>query len=138
MIKNILFSTRLISATALTCLFGGQAFAQTESEVFKCVTEKHTIVISEPAKGTYHYRSWNKPKAVSDKPDMDLKSTSLETSGDCQRYYKFKTGKVEFEVTNQWSCMGKGEYPPASAEGATGDLYVKVGGELKNHYYCYK
>lgn len=114
------------------------AFAQSQSDLFKCLTEKHTIIISEDTKGTYHYRSWNKPKTVSDKPDMDLKSMALETSGNCQRYYKFKTGKVEFEVTNQWSCLSKGESPPAGADGATGDLYVRIGGELKSHYYCYK
>ena len=123
---------------ALIAVFSNSAFADTEIELFKCATEKHTIVISEPSKGTYRYRSWNKPKAISDKPDMDLKSTSLETSGSCQRYYKFKTGKVEFEVTNQWSCMEKGGNPPAGAEGATGDVYVRIGGELKSHFYCYK
>lgn len=129
-------SIKTISVIFTGIFFAGTSYAQTEKELFKCVTEKHTIIISEPAKGTYQYRSWNKPKAVSDKPDMYLKSkgVSVQGSGVC-RYteYSFKTGKVEFLINDDITCLeGK---PP---ENIVGNLNILVNGELKNHYFCFK
>jgi len=117
-------------------LFGTNTIAQTI--LFSCNAEKHMVLISQADPNTYLYRSWNKPKPITDKPDMELKSSNMESVGSCQRYYKFKSGKFEFEVTNQWSCQGPGEIPPTAAKDAIGDLYVKSGGELKAHYYCYR
>jgi hypothetical protein len=128
MIKN----TLLIASLLFSINVNAQKIA------FSCNTEKHTILIFQIDSDSYQYRSWNKPKPMSDKPDMDLKSKNIDSVGSCQRYYKFKTGKVEFEVTNQWSCLGKGETPPEAAKGAIGDLYVRSSGEVKSHYYCYK
>ena len=123
----------------ICCLIGTVSLsANAQTTVFTCSTEKHNIQVSKVDTNTYQYKSWNKPKSIKDKPDMDLKTSTIDSVGSCQKYYKFKTGNVEFEVTNQWSCLGKGESPPESAKGATGDLYVRIKGELKSHYYCYK
>ena len=131
-----LSSLELVGVIAFGGFCSVSAYGQSESAIFKCVTEKHTIVISEPAKGTYHYRSWNKPKAVSDKPDMDLKSkeVSVEGSGVCRHTeYSFKTGKVEFSLDDNVTCL-EGNTP----DNIVGNLNVLVNDELKNHYYCFK
>ena len=124
----------IVLAILASFAFYTKTFAETD--VFRCVTVKHIIIISEPIKGTYHYRSWNKPKAISDKPDMDLKSkeVSVEGTGACRHTeYSFKTGKVEFSLDDDVSCI-EGN-PPANA---VGNLNILVNGELKNHYYCFK
>ena len=110
----------------------------TNAQIFVCNTEKHIIHIYQLDKNNFEYKSWNKPKAIVEKPDMNLKSNNIEAVGSCQKYYKFRTGSTEFEVTNQWSCLSKGEIPPMEAKGATGDLYVRIKGDIKSHYYCLK
>jgi hypothetical protein len=106
--------------------------------IFSCNTEKHTINIYKNSdQKTYTYKSWNKPKEISEKPDMELISSSYEKVAG-SNYFKFKTGKTEFEVTDQWLHLSKGEVPPESASNASGDLYVRVNGNLKSHYYCKK
>ena len=129
-------ANRLILTTAFAFV-ATNAVAQTPE--FLCKTSKHTIIIDQPTKaGSFRYRSWNLPKGTDAKPDMELVSASIETIGagsKCpQHYYKFKTGDAEFEVTDQWLCPNG--TPPESARNATGDLYVRIKGQLKSHYYC--
>ena len=111
------------------------ALAQSKAE-FSCNTEKHTILVDKVDASTYRYRSWNKPKSIDTKPDMELKSkdVSIDGTGVCRTTnYSFKVGKVEFKLDNNIDCVeGK---PPANA---IGNLHVLMNGEEKNHYYCLK
>ena len=107
------------------------------NDIFTCKTEKHTIVISKIDANTYQYKSWNKPKLINEKPDMELKSSDFESHGGCSNFYKFKIGKTEFTVSNQWSCSDD-EGRKEELIGATGDLWVRVNGKVRSHYYCYK
>lgn len=62
------------------------------------------------------------------------KEVSVEGTGACRHTeYSFKTGKVEFSLDDDVSCI-EGN-PPANA---VGNLNILINGELKNHYYCFK
>ena len=121
----------------LMCLmFSTSLFA--EPVVFSCNTEKHTINIYKNAdQKTFTYKSWNKPKPITDKPDMELISSGYQNVAG-SNYYTFKTGNTEFEVTDQWAHLAKGETPPEDAKDALGDLYIRINGKLKSHYFCKK
>jgi hypothetical protein len=107
---------------------------------FICTTEKHTIFIDKLDAKTYRYREWNKPKSTDTKPDMELKSSTVQIVGGTSHYYTFKTGNTEFEVTDQWTGSNADSNPNPSEVpiGATGDLYIRSKGNLKSHYYCVK
>lgn len=112
------------------------ASSQAQMSEFLCKTEKHTIQIDKIGAETYKYRSWNKPKTLDSKPDMELTSKNVTTSGtgECRHTdYRFKTGKVEFLVDNDINCV-EGR-PPANA---IGNLRVSINGDEKSHYYCMK
>lgn len=107
------------------------------NNVFVCNTAKHTIHINQLDSITYQYNSWNKPKSIKDKPDMDITQKnvlSVEGTGVC-RYsmYTFKKGDVVFEITDGLGCTE--ETPPNNA---TGSLNVYIKEELKSHYWCTK
>ena len=120
----------------LMCLmFSTSLFA--ESIVFSCNTEKHTINIYKNAdQKTFTYKSWNKPKTTTEKPDMELKSSIYEVngSGECRfEEYRFKTGKTEFAIDSNFRCTEK--YPPKNA---IGSLWVFINDDMKSHYWCVK
>ena len=105
---------------------------------FTCKTEKHTIIITKAKDNNYQYKSWNKPKLITEKADIELISSELDTTGGSNKY-TFKTGKTEYSVSDQWSRSiddeSRGE---GGRRGATGDLWISINGKVKSHYYCYK
>jgi len=107
-----------------------------QTPIFSCKTEKHTIQIDKIGVDTYKYRSWNNPKTVNEKPDMELstKDVSVVGTGACRHNeYRFKTGKVEYLLDDDTKCLeGK---PPAKI---TGNLSILLDDKLKNHFYCLK
>jgi hypothetical protein len=81
---------------------------------FQCNTTKHTVIIDHLTLGQYRYRAWNKPKAPSGTPDMQVQSGTVEVSGtgECRHSdYTFKNGNVVFTVSNDINC---GETAPAA------------------------
>jgi len=109
---------------------------QLEHIVFTCKTSKHTILIDTITANTYRYRAWNLPKSTHLKPDMEVLDGKMkyEGTGICgSNIYSFKTGNVEFNLDDSVNCSE--EWPPKEA---IGNLYVVVGGNEKNHYYCIK
>lgn len=103
---------------------------------FSCNTEKHTILINKIDAANYRYRSWNKPKSIDEKADMDLISKDISTDGTGSMRattYVFSTGNVQIRVDDN-SSLGEGK-PPANA---IGNLNVYISNQLKNHYYCLK
>ncbi len=128
---------RLLLA-AIIAIGNHHAFAagQPENIVYTCKTPKHIILIDTTSADTYRYRAWNLPKSTSQKPDMVVQNGTMnyEGTGVCgSNYYTFKTGNVEFNVDDSVACTE--ERPPKDA---IGSLYVRVSGEEKNHYYCFK
>ena len=123
------FQCALVVATLSLAIPVSQA-----AVVYQCVTEKHVIHISDAEGGAFRYQSWNRPRAISEKPDMDLTSKVVEVVQGSS-YWKFNTGRTEFQVSDQWRRAKDGERP-SGAQGATGDLWVRINGQLKLHLYC--
>ena len=106
--------------------------AQASADEFVCKTEKHTIIVKNDGS---LYRSWNQPKEISDKPDMEVKggTASVQGAGPCvHREFHFKKGGVEFEIDTPAACTEK--MPPKDAKGV---LFVFVKDELKSQYWCH-
>lgn len=118
---------------ALLSIFSVSVSAQ----VFTCNTEKHSIQIYQLDKNTYEYKSWNKPKLITENPDMYVKDNDVITidgTKECRTTnYTFKKGNVRFEIDNNANCVeGK---PPKNA---IGNLNVYIKDELKSHHWCLK
>lgn len=115
-----------------THLIGINAVAK---EQFVCNTNKHTAVINLQRTGEFRYMSWNKPKNISQIPDMVVHNGEeiVEGTGIC-RYilWKFTNGNVQYHV----STLGCGGdiMPPKNA---IGDLSVYINGELKKTWWCF-
>lgn len=106
-----------------------------DSGMFICNTEKHRIIVAKQAENVYRYRSWNLPKTLTDKPDMELlqeKVLTTEGSGTCKHsQYTFNTGNAQFIIDNNLGCTETD--PPKNA---VGSLWIFVNGDMKNHYWC--
>jgi hypothetical protein len=103
--------------------------------VFKCNTPKHKIVITKDKDNLYKYRSWNLKKDFFEKPDLELKrknASEVQGTRECQiTIFTFTSGNTKIELNDSVNCM-EGN-PPANS---VGNLYVYIGNDLKNHYYC--
>lgn len=103
---------------------------------YTCDTEKHRIVIDSDQFGNLHYRSWNKPKFVTEKEDMMVKKGVYNPAGTgvcMDSNWTFRNGDAEYAVTKLGGCAEEGAIP---AE-ATGILHVSVAGKLKTEQWCY-
>ena len=121
---------RFLVVSLLSCLCYVNAFAE---ERFFCDAAKHTVIVSTTSSGEYLYRAWNKPKHITQKPDMEIIGGTevVEGTGPC-RYaaWSFAKGNVQYVV----STLGCTEaMPPA---GATGSLAVYIDGELRKSWWC--
>jgi len=112
-----------------------QVVAQTIA--FTCSTNKYKVIIDQPSTtGAYRYRSWNSPKKIDMKPDLEVKAGIEENSGTgpCRHTeWLFKAGNARFEVSNSASCSEN--EPP---NGAIGSLSVYIKEELKSQSWCMK
>lgn len=105
---------------------------------FVCQTQTHRIVVDTVAGGALRYRSWNKPRAVTEAPDLALtKGESAIEGNRCgDPVYTFKNGATEYRVEGSLSCYPTSEaYAPP--KGATGRLEVTVAGKPAAGSWCY-
>jgi hypothetical protein len=101
---------------------------------FVCETRKHRIVIEEQGEDPKpRYRVWNRPKALNEKPDLEITegTATWEGSGVCaSQVWKFPAGKSTIEVSGL--ACGPGDEP----DGAIGMLTVTTGESVQS-YYCF-
>ena len=100
---------------------------------FTCDTNKHHVVIDSTADGNIHYRSWNKPHFINDKPDMEIFSGVRDISGTgvcSSNQWIFKKGDTEFKINESGLCGSE-------ESDATGTLSVSVAGKPKQTWWCY-
>lgn len=100
---------------------------------FVCDTESYRIVIDTNSLGRLRYRSWNQPRAVTDKPDLEIVpgTESGEGSGGCaRRIWKFQKGATEFNV-GELGCTDGSE-----PKGTTGELEVLSGDQVQQRSWC--
>jgi hypothetical protein len=99
---------------------------------FVCRTDAHRIIVDLGADGSPHYRAWNIPRPISDKPDLEIAKgvERVEGTGACgHAIWTFVSGKAKF-VISEIGCFG--DSPP---QGARGQLQVFANGEFSR--WCY-
>lgn len=103
---------------------------------FVCRAENHRVVIDADTTGKVRYRSWNRPRALTDKPDLELPSGTSDFMGRgacAYRIWSFRSGVTEYTV-EELGCFPNSNRPPT---GATGELSVAIGGVRKSVWWCY-
>jgi hypothetical protein len=110
----------------------------TPETYFICQTQSHRIVVDAVAGGELRYRSWNKPRALTEAPDLALTKGEITIEGNrCgDPVYAFKNGTTEYRVEGSLNCYPTLEiYAPP--KGATGRLEVTVAGKQAADLWCY-
>jgi hypothetical protein len=103
--------------------------------VYTCETKTHRISIQDPKSGKYRYRSWNKPKELSEPPDLEISNGNLhfEGTGICSYgVYSFRKGNAEYTIDQGLGCSDGSE-----PKNATGDLHVTVAGKDVTQAWCF-
>lgn len=103
--------------------------------IYTCETKTHRISIEDLNNGKYRYRSWNKPKELSEPPDLQISDGTLhfEGTGICSYgVYSFTKGNVEYTVDQGLGCTDGTE-----PKHATGELYVTMAGKDVTKAWCF-
>jgi hypothetical protein len=104
---------------------------------YVCQTQSHRIVIEKTADGALRYRSWNRPKLVTEAPDLEIArgKQTFEGSDVCAvPVWTFTSGAAVYTVGGALGCYDSNHPPP---EGATGDLNVTIAGKSVSNAWCY-
>ena len=93
-------------------------------------------MIDTAAGGALRYRAWNKPRFVTEVPDLEIQKgkQAFDGTGQCSvPVYMFKNGTATYEVRGGTGCAVNPEPP----QNATGELEVILGGKPVAHSWCY-
>jgi hypothetical protein len=104
---------------------------------YVCQTQTHRIVIDTVAGGALRCRSWNKPRAVTDAPDLLIAkgdSTFEGTQVCAYPVYTFKNGAVVYRIDGGLGCWGNAEGAPKDAAGR---LEVTTADSRTSNSWCY-
>lgn len=104
---------------------------------FVCDAEKHRVIVDTDASGAPHYRAWNKPRSLTEKPDMEISSgkKDYEGSGPCSyTIWTFTSGATKFVVHGLGGCYEDSHQPPADARGR---LEVSTPGKPDVSWWCH-
>ena len=103
--------------------------------IFVCKADEQRAVIDTDAGGNTRYRAWTTPRSVTDEPDFEISSGTVdwEGTGLCA-HPVWRFSKVDMEVTViSGACYPDSDLPP---RGARGSLLVSVAGQ-KKEWWCY-
>ena len=117
------------------CAFSASATVPLSNLEINCRTKKHTIQIDN-FHDSYRYKSWNLPKLLSDKPDMEVNKGTFdyEGTGFCRsRIWKFTKGSVQFVIDDGTNCVET--EPPV---GTVAYVSVLINGVQRSLYFCKK
>lgn len=104
---------------------------------YVCVTQTHRIVVDTLAGGVLRYRSWNRPRPVTEVPDLEIArgDGTFEGTDLCAvPIYTFKSSAAVYRVEGGLGCTGDSDGPPKDA---TGRLEVSVSGHATVDSWCY-
>jgi hypothetical protein len=104
---------------------------------YVCQTQTHRIGVDTVAGGVLHYRAWNKPRHVTESPDLEMAKGdgSFEGTGLCAYpVYTFRNGATAYRVEGGLGCFGLADGVPNEA---TGRLEVTVAGKPPTDSWCY-
>jgi len=102
---------------------------------FVCETPRHRVIVDSLDHDAYRYRAWNKPRPITDTPDLELagddSTPGSEGTGPC-RYsiWRFRSGETEFSVSDIGCTEGD---PP---DGAVGTLTVQKKDKVLSRKWC--
>jgi hypothetical protein len=102
---------------------------------FACNADKHRIVIDSQS-GAVRYRSWDRPHALSDKPDMEISTgkQGFEGTGPCAyQVWTFSRGATQYRVSGLGGCS----HDPSQPTDARGALEVTAAGKSLLKSWCY-
>ncbi len=102
---------------------------------FVCDAEKHRVVIDTDTDNKPRYRAWNKPRPLSEKPDVEISmgSADMQGTGPCAHsVWTFMKGATKYTV-EEIGCVPESD----EAKDATGTLEVSVGGKQVALWWCY-
>jgi hypothetical protein len=101
---------------------------------FICQTETHRIVIDAVAGGAPRYRVWNKPRPVTEPPDLEIakgEGTFEGTNFCAVPIYTFKSSTTVYRVEGGTGCDNE------ASKDATGRLEVSMVGKPPSESWCY-
>lgn len=100
---------------------------------FVCDAEAYRVVVDTERYGRLRYRGWSQPRALTDKPDIEIipGTGSSEGTGVCTHaIWTFSKGTSKF-IVSELGCTN-GSEPP----GTTGELVVSVDGNVQQTSWC--
>jgi hypothetical protein len=103
-----------------------------------CQTQTHRIVVDTVKGGDLRYRAWNKPRPLTEAPDLEISTGdgTFEGSNVCAvPIYTFKKGAAVYRVEGGLGCFGDNE--PGPPKDATGQLIVTVKDKPAVEAWCY-
>lgn len=97
-------------------------------------TSKHRIIVDIGASGFPRYRAWNKPRGLTEKPDLkiDKGRKDSEGSGPCSySFWTFMSGGTKY-VVQELGCYPDSNQPPSGAKGR-----LDVSGKSEATWWCF-
>lgn len=122
-----------IEAVNLPAKSGRTVLAQHATE-FICRAEKHRVIVDHGPSGKLRYRSWNKPRSLVEKPDLEISDGKEKTEGSGACVYaiwEFSSGSANFSVSQLGAC------DPGVPNDAIGSLEVSVTGSQPIQWWCH-
>ncbi|RUR32502.1 hypothetical protein ELY33_06105 [Vreelandella andesensis] len=104
------------------------------SETFVCNTSEHTVFVNATPSNEFHYTAWNKPKSITDEPDMLVVGGEeiTEGTGVCRTTrWEFNNSNVKYIISTPMACGVK--MPPPNA---TGQLSVLINDRHIQSWWC--
>lgn len=107
----------------------GDAAAAWPQLLMVCETPKHRIIIEQTGEEQSRYRSWNLPRALTEKPDLEMSGvSSYEGTGECRHpVHTFERGDTRI-VVSAGGCR-EDEWPE-------NDVVVEVKGKVAGEWGC--
>ncbi|WP_368229503.1 hypothetical protein [Aeromonas sp. R10-1] len=101
---------------------------------YQCETKKHMILIDSMPNNLYRYRSWNKPRKITEKPDVEIKDPKAwrpQGTGACSyTLWDFSRGNISYQIDEGSPC-GEQSIPDKK-----GSVRVYIGGAEKLSLPC--
>lgn len=102
--------------------------------VFVCDAAKHRVILDVGDDRKVRYRAWNKPRAVTELPDLELSPAEVTAEGTTPcvaATWTFRRGDSEYQLS-EIGCGGSFD-----VAGEVGSLTVSVGGKVQAQWPCY-
>ncbi len=105
---------------------------------YLCQTQTHRIAVDTTADGNLRYRSWNRPRAVTEIPDLEISNGvgTFEGTNVCAvAIYTFKNGGAVYKVDAGIGCGSADDGVPKNA---TGQIEVTLSVKRTSASWCYQ